>query len=127
MKNLPKEAPGAVLAATWITGLVHSAGSSKQHAKSATSRAGDDVQRAKENISEAMIRQRWESSRQNIIKLMPHLAELKVFDNSEDGDPSKGIIPEPRLLLHMQRGKVIEQVEDPPDWAKPILAAALPQ
>jgi hypothetical protein len=41
-----------VLAATWITGLVHSAGSSKQHAKSATSRVGDDVQRAK-NISEA--------------------------------------------------------------------------
>ena len=29
------------------------AGSSKQHAKSATSRVGDDVQRAKENISEA--------------------------------------------------------------------------
>jgi hypothetical protein len=52
LKNLPKEAPGAVLAATWITGLVHSAGSSKQHAKSATSRVGDDVQRAK-NISEA--------------------------------------------------------------------------
>jgi len=74
-----------------------------------------------------MIRKRWESSRQNIINLMPHLAELKVFDNTQEVDPATDTLPQPRLLLHVEHGKIIERDPNPPEWAKPILAAALPK
>lgn len=47
------------------------------------------------------------TSRRNIIKLMPHLAELEVFYNSAEGDPAKGAIPQPRLLLHIERGNTV--------------------
>jgi predicted ABC-type ATPase len=81
------------------------------------------------DIPEPMIRQRWDASRRNVIKLMPHLAELKVFDNSEEGDPASGTIPEPRLLLHMIRGKIVgpdvDALKNTPEWAQPIVSAAL--
>jgi len=79
------------------------------------------------DIPEEMIRKRWESSRQNIINLMPHLAELKVFDNTQEVDPATDTLPQPRLLLHVEHGKIIERDPNPPEWAKPILAAALPK
>ena len=37
------------------------------------------------------------SSRANLIKLLPHLASLRVYDNSIDGDPKAGIRPQPVL------------------------------
>ena len=81
------------------------------------------------DIPEALIRRRWNASRSNIIALMPHLTELRVFDNSEEGDPAKGTIPEPRLLLHWRQARVIaptaEEMAQTPEWAKPIVAAAL--
>jgi len=80
-------------------------------------------------IPEAMIRKRWNTSRRNLIALMPHLTELKLFDNSEEGDPAKGTIPSPALLLHWARGRVIapesSQLEKTPEWAKAIVARAL--
>src|SRR5258708_26643890 len=36
------------------------------------------------DIPEEMIRQRWDASRRNLVALMPHLTELKVFDNSDE-------------------------------------------
>ena len=81
------------------------------------------------DIPEALIRQRWDRSRRNVVKLMPHLAELRVFDNSEEGDPSTGTIPAPRLLLHWKQGRMVgpglRRLADTPEWAKPIVAAAL--
>lgn len=60
---------------------------------------------------------------------MPQLAELKVFDNSAERDPKSGEIPPPKLLLHWQRGEVVAPDSDAlartPEWAKPIVAAAL--
>lgn len=80
-------------------------------------------------IPEEMIRKRWETSRRNIIALMPYLAELKVFDNSEEGDPAAGTIPAPRLLLHWRGGRIVapnaKTMQRTPGWAKPIVAAAL--
>lgn len=81
------------------------------------------------DIPETKIRERWDTSRRNIIALMPFLTELKLFDNSGEGDPSMGAIPEPRLLLHWRHGKVVapsvEGLRMTPEWAKPIVARAL--
>jgi len=81
------------------------------------------------DIPEEMIRRRWDASRRNIIALMPHLAELRVFDNSEEENPATGTIPAPRLLLHWRRNRIVapsaRKMLATPDWAKPIVAAAL--
>ncbi|MBV8519600.1 MAG: zeta toxin family protein [Acidobacteria bacterium] len=76
------------------------------------------------DIPEAKIRDRWNTSRQNIIDLLPSLEELKVFDNSADRDPVTGELPPPRLLLHWRNGAVVESAAEPPEWAKPILDSA---
>src|SRR4029077_18353873 len=79
------------------------------------------------NIPEAKIRERYATSRMKLIELLPHLAELKVFDNTEEGDPQKGKAPSPKLLLHMKWGKIGRSAELSlvPPWAKPILQAAI--
>jgi hypothetical protein len=61
---------------------------------------------------------------------------LRVYDNSTDADPAVGRVPLPRLVLHMERGMVLHSgvavvlggakfVLRTPDWAKPIVDAAL--
>jgi hypothetical protein len=48
-------------------------------------------------------------------------------DDSADADPAAGRAPEPVLVLHMQRGKILNAADLPntPDWARPLVAAAL--
>lgn len=79
------------------------------------------------HIPEAKIRERWSASRENLIRLMPHIAHLRVYDNSEDSDPRQGIAPHPRLLLEMRGGKITapDDLSDMPEWAQPIIAAAM--
>ena len=79
------------------------------------------------DIPEARIRERYEKSVLNLVDLMPKLTELRVFDNSEEGDPRKGIAPRPKLLLHMDRGKIVDSCDltKTPAWAKPILVTAM--
>jgi len=79
------------------------------------------------DIPEAKIRERYNSSRLNLVELMPKLTELRVYDNSEEGDPRSGIAPQPKLLLHMDRGRIIDSCDlaMTPEWAKPILATAM--
>ena len=78
------------------------------------------------SIPEEMIRQRWESSRRNVIELMPFLAELRVFDNSQE---RAGRRPHPMELLRWRNGAIVspdaEALATTPDWAKPIVARAL--
>jgi len=85
------------------------------------------VKKGGHDIPEADIRRRYGHSRLNLIDLLPHLAALRVYDNSADADPAKGTAPEPVLVLHMERGKIVNAADLPhtPDWAKPIVAAAL--
>lgn len=85
------------------------------------------VQRGGHPIPEEAIRRRWDSSRLNLVRLLPHLRELKVFDNSEDAAPAAGEQPTPRLVLHVKAGRIAgpEDLSRTPDWAKPIVAAAL--
>lgn len=79
------------------------------------------------NIPEDAIRRRYERSRLNLIALLPLLAALRMFDNSADADPADGATPTPVLVLHAERGKILNPDDLPraPDWAKPIVAAAL--
>jgi len=85
------------------------------------------------DIPEAKIRERWDGSRRNLLRLLPHLAHLQVFDNSARaalGQP----IPAPVLLLEMVNGKMLRpdpadprQLAAIPNWAMPLVEAAIQQ
>lgn len=79
------------------------------------------------DIPEIHIRKRWDGSRRNLIKLLPHLHSLRLYDNSLEADPSRGKAPRPKLLLHMMAGKVVgpDDLTGAPEWAKPIMGGAL--
>jgi predicted ABC-type ATPase len=85
------------------------------------------VARGGHDIPEDLIRRRFEHSRLNLIQLMPALAALRVYDNSADADPEMGRTPSPRLVLLMDRGKIMnpQDLARAPEWAKPIVAAAM--
>lgn len=84
------------------------------------------VERGGHAIPEDRIRHRYDASRTNLIALLPHLAELKLYDNTRDGDPASGRVPEPLLVLHLRNGKFIDgcSLGDVPRWARPIVQAA---
>ncbi len=79
------------------------------------------------DISEDDIRRRWRHSRMNLIRLMPELKELRVYDNSADGDPKAGDAPAPVLVLHLVDGDIVgpPDLGHTPRWARPVVAAAL--
>jgi predicted ABC-type ATPase len=79
------------------------------------------------DIPEGDIRRRYEHSRLNLIHLLPKLASLRVYDNSAEADLAKGRAPEPLLVLHMEKGRIRNHgdLAKAPDWARPIVAAAL--
>jgi len=85
------------------------------------------VEKGGHAIPDQKIRDRYDRSRFNLIRLMPRLTELLVYDNSDEADPDAGGRPEPKLLLHMASGKIVKSCDLQliPEWAKPILAAAL--
>jgi predicted ABC-type ATPase len=85
------------------------------------------VEKGGHPIPEQKIRERFDRSRLNLIRLLPRLTELLVYDNSNEADPDVGERPEPMLLLHMASGKIIQScdLQSIPAWAKPILATAL--
>jgi len=73
------------------------------------------------------IRQRYQRSRVNLIRLLPQLTEVRVFDNSVEADPDAGAAPAPLLVLHMVNGTIAATcgLSRVPEWAKPIVAAVL--
>ena len=79
------------------------------------------------DIPQRDIRRRFDESRRNLIRLVPRLTELKIYDNSAEADPARGESPEPVLVLHV----IASQVRAPsdlrrtPEWAKAIVAQAL--
>ena len=81
------------------------------------------------DIPEAKIRERYRSSIANLVALLPHLSRLQVYDNSRDAAPGTPVA-DPRLLLQMEEGRIAwptdaDTLRATPDWAKPILEAAL--
>ncbi len=84
------------------------------------------VQAGGHDIPEDKIRARYASSRANLVKLLPYLMSLRVYDNSVEADPKAGQRPQPKLLLHFAGGRIVAHtaLEDMPQWAKPIFAIA---
>lgn len=78
------------------------------------------------DIPASKIRERYNQSRINLIDLLPLLTSLRLYDNSEEGDPAaEG--PKPKLILSIE-GKQVVQVlpkDEIPPWAQPIVDAAL--
>jgi predicted ABC-type ATPase len=90
------------------------------------------VQRVRERVAagghdipEAKIRERYDRSRENLIRLLPGLSSLHLFDNSAPPDAETGFV-EPRLLLKMEGRKIVEIAPDAdiPYWAQQIVIAA---
>src|SRR5579871_6344971 len=79
------------------------------------------------HIPDEKIRERYDRSRWNLIQLLPKLTEARVYDNSEKSDPRKHLIPQPKLILHTRRGRVVRACDlaHAPEWTKPILLVAL--
>jgi predicted ABC-type ATPase len=82
-------------------------------------------------IPELKIRERYPQAQLNLIKLMPHVSCIKVYDNSVEA-PADGTVPDPLLVLEMEDGQVIwpapddlEALQRVPEWTKSILEAAL--
>lgn len=87
------------------------------------------VARGGHDIPEAKIRERYVASVTNLIALLPQLTRLQVYDNSIDAIPGQPM-PNPRLLLQLDHGRItwprdVPALRQTPDWAKPILEAAL--
>jgi hypothetical protein len=85
------------------------------------------VSRGGHNIPEPKIRARWEASRKNLIRLLPHVAELALLVNSAEANLDAGEPPAPSRILWMQAGKIrdLRPLEQVPAWAKSIVAAAV--
>jgi predicted ABC-type ATPase len=85
------------------------------------------VLRGGHDIPEEKIHERWNSSRENLIRLLPHIHHLRVYDNSLEADPARGKPPRPALLLEMKQRKITAPADlsGAPVWAQPIIAAAI--
>jgi predicted ABC-type ATPase len=85
------------------------------------------VMKGGHDIPEAKIRERYARSHWNLIQLLPKLTEVIVYDNSEEADPDAGSPPKPKMILHATKGRTIAMcdLKRAPNWAKPILMAAL--
>jgi len=104
----------------WYCGL----SSPEQHIERVAAR----VAKGGHDIPETKIRERWVNAPLNLIDLMPHLSELRMFDNSADAAPGDPV-PDPVLVLHVRSRTVefplmFENLARTPDWAKPIVKAA---
>jgi predicted ABC-type ATPase len=91
-------------------------------------RVSSRVKKGGHPIPEADIRKRWIGSHVNLVKLLPHVTNLRVYDNSAEKDPDKGQAPEPKLVLSVTNRAIDfpgpDEVKDTPEWAKPIVVAA---
>jgi predicted ABC-type ATPase len=91
------------------------------------------------DIPETDVRRRFDQSRLQLVTLLPHLRELRVYDNSFEASPHAGQAPKPRLVLHWllvpgAEGKATQAAlrmpatpadwAATPDWAKPLVVAA---
>ena len=103
----------------WFCGLA-SADLHLERVRSRVAHGGHD-------IPEEKIRERWKGSRENLVRLLPLIDHLRVYDNSADADPAEGRRPKPVLVLEMQRGKITAPADlsETPGWAQPIVAAAI--
>jgi predicted ABC-type ATPase len=82
------------------------------------------------DIPEAKVRARYDASRMNMVRLMPHVTDLRVYDNSVEADPAAGLAPTPQLVLEIANKALrfpatAEQLRATPAWAKAMVACAV--
>jgi len=105
----------------WYCGLT----SPEQH----IARVRDRVAHGGHDIPTDKIYQRWQTSRANLVALMPLIEEVSVFDNSttaRHGAP----IPDPKLVLHIKARQLLyprdaRAIADTPEWAYAMVEQAL--
>jgi predicted ABC-type ATPase len=118
---LLKAAQAGARVHVWYAGLA----SVELHLKRVRAR----VAKGGHDIPEADIRRRWVQSHLNLIRLIPYVTSLRVFDNSVQADPSEGKCPQPSLVLEIAGKSLVfpapNQLAGTPDWAKPIVLAAV--
>ena len=116
---LAKAAADGIAIRIWYVGLT----TAEQHIARVRAR----VAKGGHDIPEADIRRRFKHSRINLIDLLPALAALRVFDNSAEADPDAGLAPAPKLVLSVEHQRILapKDLWRSPEWAKPIVAAAL--
>jgi predicted ABC-type ATPase len=105
----------------WFCGLA----SPEQHIARVRARAA----MGGHDIAEDKIRERFTTAPANLIALMPHLAHLRVYDNSVDVAPGDSV-PDPTLLLEMVNGGLVwptapQDLRRTPEWAKALVEAAI--
>jgi predicted ABC-type ATPase len=78
------------------------------------------------DIPESKIRERYRQSRINLINLLPWLTSLRLWDNSDEGDPAT-VGPRPKLILSIEERQIVHvlPMSEVPRWAEPIVTAAL--
>ncbi|WP_313346515.1 hypothetical protein [Stenotrophomonas sp.] len=90
-------------------------------------RVSERVAQGGHDIPEHKIRERFDTSRQNLVALLGGLTTLHLYDNSvpmEDG------VAEPRLVLELEHGIMlypadVDALVATPTWAVPIMEHAL--
>jgi len=90
-------------------------------------RVAQRVARGGHDIPRADIERRYVRSRLNLIRLLPKLNQLVVYDNSAPANAHAPAKTGPRLLLRSVSGAITgpTDLSHTPAWAKPIVAAAL--
>ena len=81
------------------------------------------------DIPSDRVRERYTSSQQNLIRLLPHLYHLVAYDNSIDANPAAGHLPAPRKVLEWHAGTLRypgtpAQLQRTPEWAQALVAYA---
>jgi predicted ABC-type ATPase len=116
---LHRAADGGLAVKVWYVAL-DSADRHVARVKARVARGGHDV-------AEGRIRERYDRSRATLSRLVPKLAALKVYDNSFEARVERLERPRLRLILDLADGRIRnrERLADTPEWAKPIVAAAL--
>jgi predicted ABC-type ATPase len=122
-EHLKRAASDGLAVHVWFAGL-QGVERHLERVRQRVARGGHDIPREK-------IIERYDGARKNLIRLLPQLASLRVYDNSAEAAPGQGLTPAPRLLLHCVERKIVAPttlrslLADTPQWAKPIVAAAL--
>jgi predicted ABC-type ATPase len=124
MTELVERATGDGLAVhIWFAGL--------ENVELHIGRVRQRVARGGHDIPRDKIVERYDASRRNLIRLLPRITSVRLYDNSVEADPRRGLTPTPRLLIHCAERKIVAPqrigslLGATPQWAKPIVAAAI--
>jgi predicted ABC-type ATPase len=118
-RHLLRAAQAGLALRVWYVGLA----SPELHIERVRAR----VARGGHDIPEERIRARWTSSRENLIRLLPHVSELALWDNSVPADLAAGAAPRPLRILYANAGSIVHLIEPAavPAWAKPVVITAV--